>query len=62
MTVGRVDQKLVVKVKGRYPGSNLAVINIQSTSELIQPHHMLLDKSNTIIILKPLPVTLLTIS
>ena len=37
-----VDEKLIVKVKGRYPGSDLAVVNIKSTSELIQSYNTFL--------------------
>ena len=42
VTIRRIYKKLVVEVKGRYPGSKLAVIYIESASEHIQTHHTLL--------------------
>ena len=35
VTVGSVDQKLIVKVKGRYSSSHLTILNIKRASEHI---------------------------
>lgn len=44
VTLSGIENKVVVEVKGRHPGSDFTVINIQTTSEYILPHNMLLEK------------------